>query len=128
MRSRHMIARSIEVVNNDFEDLYLAVRQCEKRLYSDEQVRRLPDIDALHIYAEEWKIRKRSSMRLIEYIQKKHRPMRILEVGCGNGWLSAKLSEIPGADVIGLDINQTEISQANRVFVKDNLEFVYDTF
>jgi ubiquinone/menaquinone biosynthesis C-methylase UbiE len=123
-----MIARSTEVVNNDFEDLYLAVRQCEKRLYSDEQVRRLPDIDSLHIYAEEWKIRKRSGMRLIEYLQKKHRPMRILEVGCGNGWLSAKLSEIPGADVIGLDINQTEISQANRVFVKDNLEFVYDTF
>src|SRR5579872_3354357 len=128
MRSRHMIARSIEVVNNDFEDLYLAVRQREKRLYTDEQLRRLPDIDSLHIHADEWKIRKRSAIRLMDYLQRKRRPMRILEVGCGNGWLSAKLSEIPGADVIGLDINQTEISQANRVFIKDNLEFVYDTF
>jgi ubiquinone/menaquinone biosynthesis C-methylase UbiE len=128
MRSRHMIARSTEVVNNDFEDLYLAVRQREKRLYTDEQVLRLPDIDSQHIYAEEWKIRKRSEIRLIEYLQKKRRPMRILEVGCGNGWLSAKLSDIPGADVIGLDINQIEISQANRVFIKDNLEFVYDAF
>jgi len=128
MRSRHMIARSTEVVSNDFEDLYLAVRQREKRLYTDEQLCRLPDIDSVHIYAEEWKIRKRSSVRLTDYLRKKRRAMRILEVGCGNGWLSAKLSEIPGADVIGLDINQTEISQANRVFIKDNLEFVYDTF
>jgi ubiquinone/menaquinone biosynthesis C-methylase UbiE len=49
-------------------------------------------------------------------------------VGCGNGWLSAKLANIPGADVVGLDINQAEISQASRVFSKDNLEFVYDIF
>lgn len=54
--------------------------------------------------------------------------MKILEVGCGNGWLSAKLANLPNCRVTGLDINQLEIEQANRVFKKDNLEFIYDSF
>jgi len=123
-----MIARAPKVVSNDFEDLYLAVRMRENRLYSDEELLHLPDIDPGHINAEEWKIRKRSADRLISYLRKKHRSLRILEVGCGNGWLSAKMADIPGSYVTGLDINQTEIAQANRVFVKDNLEFMYDLF
>ncbi|HTE00451.1 MAG TPA: class I SAM-dependent methyltransferase [Mucilaginibacter sp.] len=112
----------------DFEDLYIVVRQQEKRVYTDEQLQNLPDIDSLHIYCNEWKIRKRSGERLIAYLQRKRRHLRILEVGCGNGWLSARLSGINDTKVIGLDINQVEISQASRVFKKDNLEFVYDTF
>lgn len=110
----------------DFEDLYIAVRQQEKRIYTDEQLQLLPDID--HIYYDEWKIRKRSSERLTAYLAKKRRFLKILEVGCGNGWLSAKLSNIPNSRVTGLDINQLEIEQANRVFKKDNLEFIYDSF
>lgn len=110
----------------DFEELYIAVRQQEKRLYTDEQLQLLPDID--HIYYDEWKIRKRSSERLTAYLSKKRECLKILEVGCGNGWLSAKLSNIPNTKVTGLDINQIEIDQANRVFKKDNLEFIYDSF
>jgi 2-polyprenyl-3-methyl-5-hydroxy-6-metoxy-1,4-benzoquinol methylase len=123
-----MITKEAPVTNTDFEDLYLAVRLQEKRVYTDEQLRTLPDIDPLHIHAGEWKIRKRSCMRLLLYLFKKHRSLRILEVGCGNGWLSAKLAGIPGALVTGLDINHIEISQASRVFDLENLDFVYDTF
>jgi ubiquinone/menaquinone biosynthesis C-methylase UbiE len=123
-----MITKEPEAIKTDFEDLYLAVRQPEKRVYTDEQLRLLPDIDPLHIHAGEWKIRKRSATRLVDYLRKKHRSLRILEVGCGNGWLSARLADIPGSLVTGLDINQAEINQACRVFNKDNLEFVYDTF
>jgi len=123
-----MITKAPPAVKTDFEELYLAVRQLERRVYTDDQLRTLPDIDSLHVHAAEWRIRKRSCLRLVNYLHKKNRSLRILEVGCGNGWLSAKLAEIPGADVIGLDINQTEINQANRVFVRDNLEFVYDVF
>lgn len=123
-----MLTKTQPIVKTDFEDLYLAVRKLEKRVYTDEQLRTLPDIDPLHVHAAEWDIRKRSSRRLISYLRKKGRSLRILEVGCGNGWLSAKLAEIAGADVVGLDINQAEISQASKVFVKDNLEFVYDVF
>jgi ubiquinone/menaquinone biosynthesis C-methylase UbiE len=123
---KHIAKRSSQNLKPDFEDLYIAVRQQEKRIYTDEQLQLLPDID--HIYYDEWKIRKRSSERLITYLEKKHKSLRILEVGCGNGWLSAKLSNIPNTKVTGLDINQLEIEQANRVFKKDNLEFIYDSF
>jgi ubiquinone/menaquinone biosynthesis C-methylase UbiE len=126
--SAHTILKEPQVVNTDFEELYLAVRQREKRVYTDEQLRILPDIDPLHIHAAEWQIRKRSSARLVSYLTKKHRSLRILEVGCGNGWLSSKLADIPGSLVTGLDINQVEINQASRVFDKENLDFVYDTF
>jgi SAM-dependent methyltransferase len=115
-----------QILKPDFEDLYIAVRQQEKRVYTDEQLQLLPDID--HIYYDEWKIRKRSSERLTAYLEKKRKSLRILEIGCGNGWLSAKLAVIPDTKVTGLDINQVEIDQANRVFKKDNLEFVYDSF
>jgi len=110
----------------DFEELYIAVRQQEKRIYTDEQLQLLPDVD--HIYYDEWKIRKRSSERLTDYLSKKHKRLKILEVGCGNGWLSARLANIPDTQVVGLDINQLEIDQANRVFKKDNLQFIYDSF
>jgi ubiquinone/menaquinone biosynthesis C-methylase UbiE len=128
MRSKYMTARAPKVVSNDFEDLYFAVRRRENRIYSDGELACLPEIDARHVHAEEWKVRRRSAIRLIDYLQKKHRSLRILEAGCGNGWLSAKLAGIPGSYVTGLDVNQIEIIQASRVFVKDNLEFVYDAF
>lgn len=115
-----------QILKPDFEDLYIAVRQQEKRIYTDEQLQLLPDID--HLYYNEWKIRKRSCERLITHIAKKRRHLRILEVGCGNGWLSAKLSNIPNTRITGLDINQVEIDQASRVFKRDNLEFIYDSF
>ncbi|MGZ3765304.1 MAG: class I SAM-dependent methyltransferase [Mucilaginibacter sp.] len=113
-------------VKPDFEDLYIAVRQQERRIYTDEQLQLLPDID--HVYYDEWKIRKRSSERLTTYLERKRKYLRILEVGCGNGWLSAKMAGIPNTRVTGLDINQVEIEQANRVFKKDNLDFIYDSF
>jgi len=128
MRNPEITHSAIASTNADFEEIYLAIRELEKRVYSDEEVSRLPDVDPMHIHAAEWKIRKLSCMRLVNYLRKKRRSLRILEVGCGNGWVSAKLAEIPGADVIGLDINLSEINQASRLFVKDNLEFVYDVF
>ena len=115
---KHIAKKNSQTLKPDFEDLYIAVRQQEKRIYTDEQLQLLPDID--HLYYDELKIRKRSSERLIAYLEKKHKYLRILEVGCGNGWLSAKLSNIPNTKVTGLDINQLEIEQANRVFKKDN--------
>lgn len=123
-----MITKVSTANKTDFEELYLAVRKAEKRIYTDDQLSALPDTGPLHVHAGEWSLRKRSSLRLVNYLRRKNYSLRILEVGCGNGWLSAKMAEIPGADVIGLDINQLEINQANRVFIKDNLEFVYDVF
>jgi ubiquinone/menaquinone biosynthesis C-methylase UbiE len=123
---KNIAKKHYQPLKPDFEDLYIAVRKQEKRIYTDEQLQLLPDID--HLYYDEWKIRKRSSERLITHLLKKKKRLKILEVGCGNGWLSAKLADILNTHVTGLDINQVEIDQANRVFKKENLEFIYDSF
>jgi len=88
----------------------------------------LPEIEPSNTHHKEWQVRKRSSKRLIDYLEKKNRPLKILEIGCGNGWLSAKLADMPNSKVIGLDINRAEIDQANRVFKNKNLEFIADSF
>lgn len=109
----------------DFEELYVAVRAQENRIYTDAQLQTLPDF---YIHSNEWDVRKHSSDRLLAYLGKKRKFLKILEVGCGNGWLSAKMAGLAKTYVTGLDINMVEISQANRVFKKPNLEFVYDSF
>ena len=111
-----------------FKDLYIDVRGREKRIVTDCQLMFLPDIDPSHIHYREWQLRKRSSQRLIAYLTKKNKALNILEIGCGNGWLSSKLSAIPCANVTGLDINGVEINQAKRIFHKQNLEFIEGTF
>jgi len=118
----------MQLLNPTFEDLYIDVRRREKRVLTDCQVMFLPDIDAAHIHYHEWKIRKRSSQKLVAYLEKKNKPLKILEVGCGNGWLSSKLAAIPNTLVTGLDVNEIEIAQAKRIFKKDNLEFAWDSF
>lgn len=112
----------------DFEAMYYAIREKEKRVYTDEQVRSLPDIAPGHLHFNEWQIRKRSADKFMAYLKKKQKPLTVLEVGCGNGWLTAKIAAIPNVEVIGLDINKTEIDQASRVFRTANLNFLYESF
>lgn len=110
----------------NFETLYMKLRLKEGRLYSDTEVRQLPDISAVHIHFKEWQARKESSARLFDYLSKKDQALSILEVGCGNGWLASLVAALPGSKVIGTDINFTEVEQAARVFSdKPNLHFIY---
>ena len=119
---------SSTIADKAFGELYIAVREKEGRVYKDKQVANLPDIDHDHTYYKEWKMRKRSAGRLVKFLQKMPGPINILEVGCGNGWLSSKLAEIPNAKVTGLDPNLNEIEQASRVFKNSNLKFIYGSF
>jgi len=98
------------------EQLYLTLRKKEGRLYTDEQVKELPQVAKKHPLAKEWKVRKHSAQRLIKYLAAKARPLKILEIGCGNGWLCHQLSYIPGTAITGLDINTPELEQAVRLF------------
>jgi ubiquinone/menaquinone biosynthesis C-methylase UbiE len=118
----------VEAQGSDFGDLYIDVRYKEKRVLSDGQVMFLPEIEANHIHFKEWQTRKRSAQRLMDYLREKSKPLNILEIGCGNGWLSSKLLTIKNSKVTGLDINEPEIMQAKRVFQKDNLEFICGSF
>ena len=109
----------------DFENLYISLRQKEGRLYSDEELMQLPFIARSHLHYKEWLTRRSALKKLIHYINTKGSDVDILEVGCGNGWLCAQLASITTGKVTGIDINNTELEQARRVFNrKKNLHFV----
>ena len=121
-----MNSLSQHIAPGDFETLYIQLREKEGRIYSDEEVAQLPIIPASHAHYKEWAVRKESSQKLISYLKKKKKPLDILEIGCGNGWLSHRLSAIQNSRVIGTDINFSEIQQAARVFQHvPNLHFIY---
>ena len=108
-----------------FDELYLAVREKENRLYSDRQVKQLPFIEPLHPHFAEWVERKNSAEKLIAYLAKPGKVIRILEIGCGNGWLANRLAKIPGSEVTAIDVNSLEVEQARRVFGSSaNLRFL----
>ncbi len=117
------------IVLNEFEAKYISVRERENRLYTDEQVKWLPGIERSHPHYQEWRARENSSNKLIQYLANKKKNLKILDVGCGNGWLCYQLSKIKGCHVVGVDINRTELNQARRVFTGiKNLEFFYGRF
>jgi 2-polyprenyl-3-methyl-5-hydroxy-6-metoxy-1,4-benzoquinol methylase len=110
------ITREDLSATNDFVKQYIAARAKEERIYSNEEVALLPDVPSSHKYYKEWQIRKASAKRLINYLKQKNKALEILEVGCGNGWLSAAMSKINGSVVTGIDINEPEIQQAKETF------------
>lgn len=97
-------------------ELYVRVRRAEGRLYPDEVVRNLPEIPAEHPLRPEWKARASSAGRLLRYLSRFSEPLRILDLGCGNGWLAQRLARGIGARATGVDLNQIELAQACRVF------------
>lgn len=108
-----------------FEKYYVAAREKEKRIYTDDQLRQLPEVAAGHPYYGEWQVRKRSARMLVKALEAPRQPLSVLEIGCGNGWLARQLALIPGISVTGLDINMLELQQARRVFSQQqNLQFV----
>jgi ubiquinone/menaquinone biosynthesis C-methylase UbiE len=47
--------------------------------------------------------------------------MKILDVGCGKGWLARRLTKRFDVQVTGLEINPTSIDQARRLAAEENL-------
>lgn len=111
--------------NNDFEDLYLNVRNLEKRVFTDKQVAALPDLPKEHPLYHEWQLRGKSAQRFRRYLISQNRPLKILEIGCGNGWFSNLMSTVANTEITALDVNRTELEQANRIFSRPNLTIVY---
>ena len=113
-------------IEDRFNELYIALRLKEERIYSDRELLLLPKVPSSHRHFKEWNIRRHSSDKLLHYIRRSGHICNILEVGCGNGWLSAKLSTVPKGNVTGIDINIVELEQARKVFGKiHNLRFMY---
>jgi ubiquinone/menaquinone biosynthesis C-methylase UbiE len=110
---------------DEFDQLYFRLRQKEGRIYTDEEVAILPYIHTSHRHCQEWSIRRHSQKALISYLKHKNTFTSILEIGCGNGWLSSRIAKAVDAEVTGLDINSYELEQAKRVFKHiPNLNFI----
>jgi len=107
-------------------DLYLRVREKEGRLYSDDIVARLPLMPNRDSLADEWRARSDSASRLTRYLSRRPRSLSILDLGCGNGWLSNLLSK-SGHRVLGVDQNRYELQQAARVFSPNPHLFFVET-
>ena len=108
-----------------FEKLYVALRFSEGRIYSEEEVAKLPVVASSHPGYKEWLIRKNSCHKLQRYIKRNPKIYNILEVGCGNGWLAAQLASVTKGSVTGIDINALELEQAWKVFNNRlNLNFI----
>lgn len=104
------------LAGDPFEDHYLQVRRQEGRVYTDAQVRRLPHPGGKLGASLEWQVRAVSSALLVQHLQRRAGEGAILELGCGNGWLSQRLAQALQRDVCGIDVNRTELAQAARVF------------
>lgn len=117
--------------NHEFDGLYHDFRVYEDRIYKEDEVMEFPQYQGKNKrLAKEWKGRKHSTDLLLNYLTEKGKgeKMNILDLGCGIGWLSNRLSDLPNSRVYGLDIIQEELMQAAKVFDKPNLQFVYGNF
>ena len=110
---------------NEDLDLYLRVREREGRLYSDETVRQLPSMPADHPLHDEWRARAASADRLTAYLGRLPKPVAVLDLGCGNGWLSHRIAISCDSFTVGLDRDGPELHQARRAFARhDKLSWI----
>jgi ubiquinone/menaquinone biosynthesis C-methylase UbiE len=111
--------------NNSFQETYLKLRLKENRVHSDDIVRALPEFSAGHPNKKEWEMRKSTLQELVRQLAASG-AKSVLELGCGNGWLSHNLAKSLNADICAVDVNEPELQQGARVFGgQENLCFVY---
>jgi SAM-dependent methyltransferase len=70
-----------------------------------EELLRLPDVQSGHQHEEIWRIRRRTFAALVTRVLSQfQRPMRVLDLGAGVGWLSYRLAEL-GHSPVAIDVN-----------------------
>ena len=112
-------------ISLQFEEIYLKVLHKENRIYSDAEVNELPKPFFYNLHRQEWEMRTKHFQRLRLYLKKLDKPLKIMDLGCGNGWLANQLAEIPNTEIWGVDINLSSLQQARRVCTKSNVHFAY---
>lgn len=112
-------------INNEFESIYLKVREKENRIYSNDEVRMLPFASSKNPHRKEWELRTKSFNRFKEYLRDQNDRLNILDLGCGNGWFSGGLAKTFNYNFYCVDVNLTELKQGAKVFKSDKLKFIY---
>jgi SAM-dependent methyltransferase len=107
-----------------FEELYLLVRQKEGRIYSDSEVVRLPFASRQNPHRREWKLRAGTFIRFKEYLAGKAEGLRLLDLGCGYGWFSARLARDHRHTFCCMDVNLPELQQGARLFASKSVQFI----
>jgi SAM-dependent methyltransferase len=109
----------------DKEALYIQVRTAEGRVPDVEAIRALPYVAESSPLKAEWDNRANSYERLKKYLSAKGKPLHILDIGCGNGWMSHRLYEA-GHSITGIELNLTELQQAEEAFgSNERLQWMY---
>jgi ubiquinone/menaquinone biosynthesis C-methylase UbiE len=111
-----------------FEEFYLAVREKEDRVYSDEIVTRLPNFlyENGEAQVAEWEMRRATCDRFSDYLSRNTRlGKNVLDLGCGNGWFSNWLVDHGAKHVSAVDLNKTELEQARRCFSSNQISFYH---
>ncbi|MEL7534363.1 MAG: methyltransferase domain-containing protein, partial [Bacteroidota bacterium] len=112
-------------ISLQFEEIYLKVLRKENKIISDAEVRELPNTFFYNLHRQEWEMRAKNHQRLMRYLKKLGRPLKIMDLGCGNGWLTYQLASIPDAEIWGVDINLSSLQQARRVCTQTNVQIAY---
>jgi SAM-dependent methyltransferase len=89
-----------------FLDQYRRVRESDGyRVASPEYYRRLPTVDPDDPEGTVWRVRRESYVRLRQLLLGRFRrtPIRVLDLGAGCGWLSARLAD-SGASPVAVDL------------------------
>ncbi len=105
------------------EQSYLLTRNKEDRILSIEQIQQLPNVPIEYAHFKEWQIRKKNISRFKTYLNQKAKGLRILDVGCGNGFFTNMMAE--GNKVVGVDVNLIELKQAAAAFKNSSVNWYY---
>ena len=112
-------------IKNEFEKIYLKVREKEIRIFSDDEVKKLPFASDSNPHKKEWDLRAKSFQRFKEYLKSKKQNLNILDLGCGNCWFCGQLSKFFNHNFYCVDVNLTELKQGRRVFNSEQMKFIY---
>jgi SAM-dependent methyltransferase len=86
-------------------------------------LKQLPVIDKKHPHYQEWIMRKKSDLRISDYLGNK-KPDKLLEIGCSNGWFTNLCSKYVKT-AVGIDVNLRELEQAALVFNGPHIYFAW---
>lgn len=92
---------------------YIKARSIEDRVLTDADVLQLP---YSRVHEKEWGMRRHAFSKLSKYLLHANKPgATVLDLGCGNGWMSNCISEL-GFDVSAMDVNELEVRQGEKLF------------